>query len=112
MRPARLLLLLSLTLAAASPGVAQEPKADVKAAASKVVGVTVYQNTALVTREVTVPDAVGPVEVTGEMISDASSGLATTQTGASTGQWVVNIVFNDEGTAKFADVEAVWSGLR
>ena len=64
MRPARLLLLLSLTLAAASPGVAQEPKADVKATASKVVGVTVYQNTALVTREVTVPEAVGPVELT------------------------------------------------
>jgi preprotein translocase subunit SecD len=46
----------------------------------------------------------GPVEVTGEMISDASSGIATTQTGASTGQWVVNIVFNGEGTQKFADV--------
>ncbi len=64
MRPARLLLLFSFAIVAASPGIGQEPKADLKAAASKVVGVTVYQNTALVTREVTVPDAVGPVEVT------------------------------------------------
>ena len=64
MRPVRLLFLFCLALPAASPGVAQEPKADLKAAASKVVGVTVYQNTALVTREVTAPDAVGTVEVT------------------------------------------------
>jgi len=53
----------SLALPAATPGVAQEPKADAKAA-SKVVGVTVYQNTALVTREMAVPEAVGPLEVT------------------------------------------------
>ena len=64
MSPVRLLLLFCLALTAASPGVAQEPKADLKGAASKVVGVTVYQNTALVTREVTAPDAVGSVEVT------------------------------------------------
>ena len=64
MRPVRLLLLFCLALPATSPGVAQEPKADSKAAPSKVVGVTVYQNTALVTREVTAPDAVGTVEVT------------------------------------------------
>ncbi len=64
MRPVRLLVLFCLALPAASSGVAQEPKADLKGAASKVVGVTVYQNTALVTREVTAPDAVGTVEVT------------------------------------------------
>jgi preprotein translocase subunit SecD len=52
----------------------------------------------------TVKYILGPVEVTGEMISDATSGVATTQTGASTGQWVVNIVFNGEGTEKFAEV--------
>jgi preprotein translocase subunit SecD len=46
----------------------------------------------------------GPVEVTGEMVSDATSGIAQNQSGASTGQWVVNIVFNGEGTKKFADV--------
>jgi hypothetical protein len=37
--------------------------ADVKPAASKVVAVTVYQNTALVTREVAAPDAAGVAEV-------------------------------------------------
>jgi preprotein translocase subunit SecD len=46
----------------------------------------------------------GPVEVTGEMISDSTSGMAQTQSGASNGQWVVNIVFNGEGTTKFAEV--------
>ncbi len=63
MRTARLLLLFAFATAA-SPGVGQEPKADVKATPSKVVGVTVYQNTALVTREVGVDDAVGALEVT------------------------------------------------
>ena len=39
---------------------AQDPKpADVKPAPNKIVAVTVYQNTALVTREVTAPDAAG-----------------------------------------------------
>ncbi len=44
---------------------AQEPKpADgVKPSPSKITAVTVYQNTALVTREVTVPEAAGSVEV-------------------------------------------------
>lgn len=37
--------------------------ADVKPAASKIVAVTVYQNTAMITREVTVPEAVGLTEV-------------------------------------------------
>jgi preprotein translocase subunit SecD len=46
----------------------------------------------------------GPVEVDGSMISDATNGQATTQSGATTGEWVVNIVFNNEGTTKFADV--------
>lgn len=46
----------------------------------------------------------GPVEVSGETISDATHGLVTTSTGASTGQWAVNIVFNDEGTEQFAAV--------
>jgi preprotein translocase subunit SecD len=54
----------------------------------------------------------GPVEVTGEMISDASSGIRTTQTGASTGEWVVNIVFDNEGTTKFADVTTRLNALQ
>lgn len=43
---------------------AQDPKPDaVKSAPSKVIAVTVYQTTALVTREVTAPDAIGQTEV-------------------------------------------------
>src|SRR5207244_4314289 len=40
----------------------------VKTAASKVVAVTVYQTSALVTREVTVPDAAGAMELTVAML--------------------------------------------
>jgi preprotein translocase subunit SecD len=46
----------------------------------------------------------GPTEVAGSTISDATSGLVLNQQGASTGQWGVNIVFNSEGTEQFADV--------
>ncbi|MBX9626574.1 MAG: mucoidy inhibitor MuiA family protein, partial [Gemmataceae bacterium] len=42
----------------------QDPKADpVKPAASRITAVTLYQSTALVTREVTLPDAAGVAEV-------------------------------------------------
>jgi preprotein translocase subunit SecD len=46
----------------------------------------------------------GPVEVQGKDISDASSGLATNSQGNSTGQWAVNITFNGEGTTQFKNV--------
>ena len=46
----------------------------------------------------------GPVEVSGETISDATSGLITNSQGVSTGQWGVFITFNDEGTTQFASV--------
>ncbi len=46
----------------------------------------------------------GPVEVAGETISDASAQTQTTQQGASTGVWEVAIEFNAEGTEQFADV--------
>lgn len=46
----------------------------------------------------------GPVEVSGETISDATNGLVTNSQGVSTGQWAVNIVFNAEGTTQFAAV--------
>jgi preprotein translocase subunit SecD len=46
----------------------------------------------------------GPVEVSGETISDATSGLISTSQGASTGQWGVFITFNEVGTQQFADV--------
>lgn len=46
----------------------------------------------------------GPVEVAGETISDATSGLVMNSQGASTGQWGVNIVFNGQGSDDFAAV--------
>jgi preprotein translocase subunit SecD len=46
----------------------------------------------------------GPVEVTGETIDDATSSLVTNSSGVSTGQWGVNIDFNNEGTEQFAEV--------
>jgi len=53
----------------------------------------------------------GPVEVSGSDISDAPSSLVTTQTGASTGQWAVNIIFNDAGTTTFSGVTSRLFGL-
>ena len=52
----------------------------------------------------TIKYLLGPVEVSGENITDATNGMVTTQTGASTGQWAVNIVFDDQGTEDFAKV--------
>ncbi|PRY70354.1 preprotein translocase subunit SecD [Glaciihabitans tibetensis] len=46
----------------------------------------------------------GPVEVSGDTISDATNSLVTTSAGVSTGEWGVNIVFDDEGTEQFAEV--------
>jgi preprotein translocase subunit SecD len=53
----------------------------------------------------------GPVEVSGENISDASNGQVQTQSGATTGEWAVNIVFDRTGTTAFADVTTRLSGL-
>ncbi|GAA4264788.1 protein translocase subunit SecD [Frondihabitans peucedani] len=46
----------------------------------------------------------GPVEVEGSTISNATSGIATNSQGNSTGQWAVNIDFNGKGTSEFKDV--------
>lgn len=46
----------------------------------------------------------GPVEVAGERIADASSGLVLNAQGVSTGAWGVNIVFDGAGTEQFAKV--------
>ena len=46
----------------------------------------------------------GPVEVTGEEISDATSGPVTNSQGVSTGQWGVFITFSETGTEQFAEV--------
>ncbi|HSP52024.1 MAG TPA: protein translocase subunit SecD [Cryobacterium sp.] len=53
----------------------------------------------------------GPVEVSGENVSDATNGQQTTQSGATTGEWVVNIVFDATGTKAFADVSTRLNGL-
>ncbi|PPI54112.1 protein translocase subunit SecD [Rathayibacter toxicus] len=46
----------------------------------------------------------GPVEITGEDIADASNGLMTTSSGASTGTWAVNLSFTGQGATKFGEV--------
>lgn len=46
----------------------------------------------------------GPVEVAGATISDATNSLVSNSQGVSTGQWGVNIVFNAKGTSEFAAV--------
>jgi preprotein translocase subunit SecD len=53
----------------------------------------------------------GPVEVSGDTISDASSGLIANSQGASTGTWGVFITFNDKGTGEFAEVTQRLSGF-
>ena len=52
----------------------------------------------------TVKYILGPVEVFGLNISNAFSGTVTTQTGASTNDWAVNLEFDAEGTASFGSV--------
>mgnify|MGYP003381987256 CR=1 FL=1 len=46
----------------------------------------------------------GPVEMSGETISDASAMIGTTSTGATTGQWVVQMTLNDQGTKTFGEI--------
>ncbi|MFF1879233.1 protein translocase subunit SecD [Leifsonia sp. NPDC058230] len=60
----------------------------------------------------TVKYILGPVEVKGQDISDANSGLVQSSSGVSTGQWGVNIIFNAEGTKAFADVTTRLNGLQ
>ncbi len=48
----------------------------------------------------------GPVEIDGADVSNATSGVVSTSTGASTGQWAVNIDFNDKGAEEFGAVTA------
>ena len=46
----------------------------------------------------------GPVEIDGATISDASNGTVQSSTGASTNTWAVNLDFNDIGSAAFSTV--------
>jgi len=60
----------------------------------------------------TVKYLLGPVEVKGQDIQDASAGLVQTSQGVTTGRWAVNIVFNGAGTKAFADVTTRLVGLQ
>jgi len=60
----------------------------------------------------TVKYLLGPVEVKGQDISDASAGLVQSSQGVTTGQWAVNIVFNGAGTKAFSDVTTRLVGLQ
>lgn len=46
----------------------------------------------------------GPVEVEGANIADATSGTVTTSSGASTNEWAVNLEFDGQGTEEFSQV--------
>ncbi|MFC5931494.1 protein translocase subunit SecD [Cryobacterium melibiosiphilum] len=48
----------------------------------------------------------GPVEVSGETITDATNGTGTTQSGASTGEWLVNIEFSSQGGEEFQAISS------
>lgn len=53
----------------------------------------------------------GPVEVAGERISDATNGLVANSQGISTNKWGVNIVFDGEGAKEFGAVTTRLFGL-
>ena len=46
----------------------------------------------------------GPVEMSGDTIDDATAQMETTQQGATTGQWAVQMKLNDEGTKTFGQI--------
>lgn len=46
----------------------------------------------------------GPVELGGEVITDALAQPYTTQTGATTGEWVVQLTMNEEGAKTFGQI--------
>ncbi len=48
----------------------------------------------------------GPVEVNGATISDATASTITSSQGVSTGQWAVNLTFNGAGTAAFSKISS------
>ena len=46
----------------------------------------------------------GPVELSGDVITDATAQLATTSTGATTNEWVVQLTMNKKGTETFGKI--------
>lgn len=59
----------------------------------------------------TVKYILGPIEVEGARIANASSGLQVTSTGAVTNRWAVNLEFDRQGTTEFRDVTQRLQGL-
>ena len=59
----------------------------------------------------TVKYLLGPVEVPGSDIADAGASMVISSTGASTGQWAVDLSFNAAGTAAFGEVTSRLNGL-
>jgi preprotein translocase subunit SecD len=53
----------------------------------------------------------GPVELSGENLTDATSGVVTTSNGASTGTWAVNLQFDGKGTEEFSAITSRLTGL-
>lgn len=54
----------------------------------------------------------GPIEINGVDIDTASYGMSTSGAGYSTGQWGVNIEFNEAGTSVFQDVTTRLNAIR
>ncbi len=71
-------------------------------------------DTALVTCDPsgTVKYILGPVEITGDHIANATSGIGVNSQGVSTGQWVVNLSFDGTGTDEFKTVTTRLQGLQ
>ncbi len=59
----------------------------------------------------TVKYVLGPVEIEGSHIANASSGLQVNSQGTVTNTWVVNLEFDSEGTKTFAAVTERLQGL-
>ena len=53
----------------------------------------------------------GPMEISGDQIDSADHGMSQTPTGVSASSWVVNIAFEDEGSAAFRDVTQRLTGM-
>ncbi|WP_210505706.1 protein translocase subunit SecD [Naasia sp. SYSU D00057] len=59
----------------------------------------------------TVKYLLGPVEVSGEDVANATSGVVTNSNGTSSGVWAVNLDFNDRGAEAFGEVTTRLTGL-
>ncbi|GAA2035481.1 protein translocase subunit SecD [Yaniella flava] len=53
----------------------------------------------------------GPMEISGDQIDSADYGMASTPTGVSSNQWVVNIAFEEQGSEAFREVTQRLTGM-